>query len=61
LSQTFPDNCGNFKQVFPPRDKTALEKYIKLLQHACDIYEPVLDDERRMVIRRFLIQKVRTN
>jgi len=58
MSQMFADNCGNFKQVFPPRDKIMLERYIKLLEFACGVYEPEYDEKRKMEIRHFLIQKV---
>ena len=58
-SQKFADDCCRLKQIFPPRDRSQLDKYMKLLEMACSLYEASADTEQKQEIQRFLIQKVR--
>jgi len=46
------------KQIFPPRDRSQLAKYIKLLETSCGLYEPGLLAEQKQELQRFVVQKV---
>jgi len=58
VAQKFSDDCGRLKQIFPPRERTQLVKYTKLLETACSLYEPSIEADQRQELRRFLFQKV---
>ena len=58
-SRKFADDGGRFRQIFPPRERSQLDKYAKLLETACSFYEPSLETERQQEVQRFLVQKVR--
>jgi len=58
--QTFADDCGRFKQIFPPRDRSQVDRYVKLLATACDLYEPSFETEQKQEVQRFLVQKVKS-
>jgi len=67
--QRFTCDCGRLKQIFPPppprhtrdrdkdRDRALLEKYLKLLQTACSLYQLPASSETHEV-QRFLVRKV---
>jgi len=55
----FAEDCGKLKQIFPPREQSQLDRYMKLLETACSLYEPGLETEQKHEVRRFLVQKVR--
>jgi len=57
-AQKFADDCGRFKQIFPPRERSQLDKNMKLLETACSLYELSFDSEQKREIQRFLVQKV---
>ena len=57
-AQKFADDCGRFRQVFPPRERSHLDKYVKLLETACSLYELSFDAEQKQEIQRFLVRKV---
>jgi len=51
--------AGRLKQIFPPRERTALDKYIRLLETACSLYESNLETlEQKQEIQKFLVRKV---
>jgi len=58
-SHRFGNNCGGYKQIFPPPEKSSLEKYLKLMESA-HVFIPGPDEKRRQEVKQFLIQRVWT-
>jgi len=56
--QKFTDDSGRLKQIFPPRDRSLLDIYMKLLETSCSLYEPSLETEQKHEVQRFLVRKV---
>ena len=57
-SHAFADGVGEYRQIFPPRDKATLDRYCKLLESAHVHISKEDAAAEELEIKRFLLRKV---